>query len=112
MSRTAFDGPSRVIDRVVRLILLQPECLLKRSDATTVTEPETAQMRLAPIDAVDVQFHGAGARCVLALADGSPMIATTAGSGADAGEDALAPGRRVWLTWSVADMHLLHEPDS
>ena len=54
---------------------------LRLSHSKPVADPS----RIAVLgEVVDVQFHGAGARCVLALADGSPMIATTAGSGAGA----------------------------
>ncbi len=78
------------------------------------TQPATEASLIAVAgEVVDLQFHGASVRCVVALTDGSSMIATAARGGEAASGGEMSPrGARVWAAWRVADMHPLAEPGS
>jgi putative spermidine/putrescine transport system ATP-binding protein len=74
----------------------------------SVAEPSASAAERVRGSVVDVQFHGASVRYVVALPDGSRMTAT---SGNRSGPDAspLDPGAEVWLSWNPDDMHRLGE---
>ena len=81
------------------------------------TEPRAEQARhVVTGRVVDVQFHGASLRYVVALSDGSRMTATSGHRSPrpDAGARALPLelGAEVWLSWSPADMHRLLEGEA
>jgi putative spermidine/putrescine transport system ATP-binding protein len=106
-----FVGDSNIVERTSNAspgapdgpFSLRPE---KVRLSTTSIQPEPGGIT-ADGEVMDIQFHGATVRYVVALADGTAMTAVMGNRGARADLPSIEIGSRVWLTWSPHDMQRL-----